>query len=181
MFWKKKNKCMCGQNIEEKWNYCPQCGIPLKQEALRMGAMKVPHIKMGSSDFGISFSITSSGIGLPKIEVRRIGQPAQHNMNVEAYEEKEPKPALEGIKRGVVKNTIEPEMLIEKRGQETIYIIKLPKGISLNDIHIKRLSSSVEIRAYYKDTLYFKIFELPSGRYIENKTLKDGLLELTVR
>ncbi|MBU5575045.1 MAG: zinc ribbon domain-containing protein [Candidatus Aenigmarchaeota archaeon] len=159
MFWKKKieKKCnSCGKKIDENWNYCPFCGINLKNE-------QVPKINFKPFPGGFSISIISGPIQSTSLKGMQIEE--------KSIERKIPRK---------IKETKEPKLEIKTSSNQKIYIIHLPKDIKMNDIEITRLPNSIEIRAFYNDLQYFKIIEIPQNKRIIKKELSEGKLMLFV-
>jgi HSP20 family molecular chaperone IbpA len=153
------------------------------EEMLKMPVFRIPRIKLSSPGFsGISITI-HGGTGVkPKIEVKTYGEYKKLEPEikkrlgikvpieeVEEERETEYKPP---------KITEEPEAKVRREGNKTIIEIKLPDVMKEEDIEVKRLEQSIEIRARAKDKLYFKL--LPIVGEIVNKSFKDGVLKIEI-
>jgi len=153
------------------------------EEMFKIPTFKIPRIKISSPGFsGISITI-HSGTGMkPKVEVKTYGDYKKLepeikrrlgvNVPIEEVEEEretEYKPP---------KTTEEPEAKVTREGNRTIIEIKLPDVEREEDINVKKLEQSIEIRARTKDKLYFKL--LPISGEIVGKSFKDGVLKIEI-
>lgn len=193
MFWKKKCK-NCSEEIKDKWNFCSNCGINLKEdsfddvfkEAGKEFQDANKELKMGF-DFpknwlktpiknGVSIRITS-GTGMqPKVEVRRMGE----HKHIENLPRGRPHIEQHTHEKPMVipKVTEEPETKIQKVGNRQIININLP-NVKEDDVIVKQLEQSIEVRAYAGDKGYFKLIPIPSNAGI-NKEFKNGVLKIEV-
>jgi len=153
------------------------------EEMLRMPMFRIPRIKFSSPGFsGISITI-HSGTGMrPKVEVKTYGEykklepEIKRRLGVKVpVEEVEEEREVEYERPKV---TEEPEAKVSKEGRKTIIEIKLPDVEKEEDIEVKRLEQSIEIRARAKDKLYFKL--LPIVGEIVSKSFKDGVLKIEI-
>jgi len=195
MFWK-KSCSFCGYKLNNDWNFCPNCGRPVKglsiddmfkdmfedieKEFERIDKMfKIEPMTMKNSNVkGGSLHITiQSGTGMqPKIEVKTTGDykklepEIKRKLGISEIKEEQPRKA---------KITEEPEAkkIVEKG--KTIIKIDLPGVKSEDDIEVKRLEQSIEIKAFAGDKAYFKLIPIPENAKI-NKKFKDGVLEIEI-
>jgi HSP20 family molecular chaperone IbpA len=154
------------------------------EEFLKFPTFKIPRIKAPSQGFsGISITI-HTGTGMkPKIDVKTYGEYKKlepeikkklgikvpvEEVEEEEYE-KEYKPP---------KVTEEPEAKISTQGKKVLIEIKLPDVEKEEDIQIKKLEQSIEIRAKAKDKLYFKL--LPITGKILSKSFEDHVLRIEI-
>lgn len=169
----------CGKRIKSEWKYCPYCGKrrahtemtfesvsdALDKEFERIDKMfdSFNFPKVG----GIHITIQSGPI--PKVRIKT------HD------EDKKAEPKTERIKQEIKipKVTEEPETEIQKTKDKQIIFIKLPDVKSEDDIEIKKLEQSVEVRAFAGDKAYFKLIPI-SHRSDINKKFKDGMLILEI-
>jgi HSP20 family molecular chaperone IbpA len=193
-----KRRCPnCSRDINRSWNFCPFCGYPLKEkprsifediereferidkmfssELFRLPKFDIKPFRGG----GISITITSGTGREPQIKVRTSGD----------YKKLEPEIKRKlGIKTGIKevetikrpKITEEPEAKIEKMGNKEKIEIKLPGVKRIEDIEIRKLEQSIEIKAFAKDKVYFKLIPVPKGFIITEKEFKDETLRLEV-
>lgn len=194
MFWRKSCN-FCGYKLKKDWNFCPKCGNPIgaggimrdvfediEKEFERIDKMfRIDTRELGSQDIrGGSLHITiQSGTGIqPKIEVKTTGD----------YKALEPEIKRKlGISEEKVeerarkfKITEEPETKKIVQHGKTILKIELPGVKSEDDIEIKRLEQSIEIKAFAGDKAYFKLIPIPENASI-SKRFKDGILEIEIQ
>ena len=55
----------------------------------------------------------------------------------------------------------------------------IPDVKSLDDIEVKQLQQSIEIKAYAGDKAYFKLIPIPSNATVNNE-FKDGILKIEI-
>jgi HSP20 family molecular chaperone IbpA len=191
----------CGEEIEaeERWEkeVAPSGSIfgDIDKELEKIdkmfdfGSFKLPAFKMKPHMRGGGISITvQSGTGIePRVEVKTSGE----------YKKLEPelkrrfgiKPPIEEVeeervkkKKGEVKLpkvTEEPETEIRNMGNRQIISIKLPDVKNEDDIEIKKLEQSIEVKALTDDKAYFKLIPIPPGVAISKK-FKDGVLKIEI-
>jgi HSP20 family molecular chaperone IbpA len=153
------------------------------EEMFKIPTFRIPRIKISSPGFsGISITI-HSGTGMkPKVEVKTYGEYKKLEPEIkrrlgvkvpieEVEEEKE-------VEYNLPKTTEEPEAKVSREGNKTIIEIKLPDVEKEEDINVKKLEQSIEIRARAKDRLYFKL--LPITGEIVGKSFKDGVLRIEI-
>ena len=197
MFWKRKCK-NCSGEIKDKWTFCPNCGENLvgkpfgsifkdadkefdktfKTDVVFPKFRFKPPVRGG----GVSITITS-GTGIqPKVEVKTAGEYRKMEPEIkralgvkEPVREPEEKPTKE-IK--MPKITEEPKTKIQHTDNKQIITINLPY-VKEEDVQIKQLEQSIEIRAYAADKAYFKLIPVPSNAYVD-KEFKDGVLKIEV-
>jgi len=210
MMFKKKRCPNCGKEVKDDWSFCPYCGeeLEIREKVLapfgdifediekefermdkmfgspfKFSGLKPKPLKGG----GISITIRS-GTGLePKVEVKTFGdykkiepelkkrfgvKPAIEEME----EEKEEKPKVERK----AKVTEEAETEVKNLGNKQIISVKLPDVESEDDIEIKRLEQSMEIKAFAGDKAYFTLVPLPANAAIVKKEFKNGVLRIEV-
>jgi HSP20 family molecular chaperone IbpA len=153
------------------------------EEMFKIPTFRIPRIKISSPGFsGISITI-HSGTGMkPKVEVKTYGEYKKLEPEIkrrlgvkvpieEVEEEKE-------VEYNPPKTTEEPEAKVSREGNKTIIEIKLPDVEKEEDINVKKLEQSIEIRARAKDKLYFKL--LPITGEIVGKSFKYGVLRIEI-
>ncbi len=142
-----------------------------------------PNIKQS----GISISISSSGNGQPKIEVRKFGDGKKIN-NIhegeimigeddEEYEEIEEiipnnKISVEKAKKYSKLPKEEAKSRVRRIGDKVVYEIDIPGVKRLDDVIINRIESGIEIKAFTNDKSYFK--NLPVNYPITDYKLAKG-------
>lgn len=200
----------CGTDIDKKWEYCPKCGSKIKTNFLGLGSVfsfnPFKIIKNMENDFKDLFSreageannfnelfgdfespkIRSSGIkikisngedGNPKVEVKRFGDGSEEKKDVKP--KPKIKPSLDKV-HDAAKQTKEPVSRMFKNGSNLVIELELPEVKSVSDITVNEFEESIEIRAYAKDTIYFKILAVPETYKLNRKNFKDGNLTLTL-
>jgi HSP20 family molecular chaperone IbpA len=197
MFWKKSCR-FCGYKLNSDWDFCPKCGRPVREENIegifssmfddiekeferidkmfRMSDFDVkPQVRGGSIHITVQ-----SGTGMkPRVKIKTTGD----------YKALEPEIRKKlGMEEGVkevkeksrkVKITEEPETKKIVKGGKTIIKLELPGVKSEEDIEVKRLEQSIEVKAFAGDKAYFKLIPIPESATI-NKTFKDGVLEIEI-
>lgn len=137
--------------------------------------MKMPKEKMKDMS-GISISISMDQGKKPDIRINRLG-----NMQEILKEKKIPKQKLSDEKAKKLAKLPKKEAKTEVRrlSNKIIYELEFPGVRSLKDVVINKLENSIEIKAFAKDTVYFKL--LPLNLPILNYKLKDEKLILELK
>ena len=76
------------------------------------------------------------------------------------------------------KITEEPKADVRKTGGKILVDIHLPEVKSENDIQIRPLENSIEVKAFSGDKAYFKIITKPAGSAVARKPFSRGILRL---
>ncbi|MFH1978436.1 MAG: zinc ribbon domain-containing protein [Candidatus Aenigmatarchaeota archaeon] len=141
---------------------------------------------------GFSIRIVRAGDEKPKVSVKTFGGMERKNVMGEVYDEFNLKPDektmetrktgedeyVKRIEKVAPKSTEEPESSIKRVGAKVLVDIKLPNVKKKQDIQVKELPNSVEVRALTKDKLYFKILTKPVNSTISNHEFRKGVLHL---
>jgi len=203
----KKKRCpSCGEPVKDEWQFCPYCGEDLVERRVEMPfrslweevdkelerldkmvsfSFEIPtfRAKPKSKISGVSITIRGTS-GEPKVEVKTFGDykklepELKRRLGVKAgVEEIEEEEAEEKVR--VPKVTEEPEAEIKSSGNKQIISIKLP-DVKEEDIEIKKLEQSMEIKAFAGDKAYFKLIPLPANAAVVKKEFKDGVLRIEV-
>ncbi|MBU5537342.1 MAG: zinc ribbon domain-containing protein [Candidatus Aenigmatarchaeota archaeon] len=151
--------------------------------------LKFPSFKMkpGMRSGGISITI-QSGTGMkPKVEIKTSGE--YKKLEPELKRKLGIKPAIEEVeeektekKKHEIKSpkiTEEPESEVQTVGNKQIISIKLPDVKSEDDIDVKRLEQSIEVKAFAGDKAYFKLIPIPTDSNVSKK-FKDGILKIEI-
>lgn len=192
----------CGEEIEiekprEKERITPFGSIfgDIDKEFERIDKMfgfdsfKLPSLKMkpGMKGGGVSITV-QSGTGMePKVEVKTYGE--YKKLEPELKRKLGVKPAIEEVEEEKIekkkrevklpKVTEEPETEIQTIGKKQIISIKLPDVESEDDIEIKKLEQSIEVKAFADDKVYFKVIPVFKDVTISKK-FKDGVLKIEI-
>ncbi len=193
----RRRKCPnCGYPIEENWNYCPNCGFFLGfrtfddifeqiertflkelREIFRPSFFEFDVEKEIKPKFsGISIEIRSETGKKPEIKVKTFGE----------YKDLEPKIKEKIYKQfGIEEEEIpkpkvveEPEIKTYREGNQIKVEIELPGIENEENIQIKELEESIEVKAYTKDKGYFKIIPIPKGKRLIGHSFEKGKLTL---
>jgi RNA polymerase subunit RPABC4/transcription elongation factor Spt4 len=207
MFESKKCK-RCGKGLKNDWIVCPYCGEEVKRrkpydifedmersiekELERIDKFgprffKFPRIDIESpfKSGGISITIRS-GTGMkPQIDVKTAGEYKKLEPEikrklgvkegVEEIEEEKPEKKIR-----IPKITEEPETKIERIGNRETITIKLPDVKSPEDIEIRKLEQSLEVKAFAGDKAYFKLIPIKPHSQVSEKSFKDGNLKIEI-
>ena len=74
----------------------------------------------------------------------------------------------------------EPKTSVIINGFDTIYEFYLP-NFSQENINIRKVGESLELRALKSDTLFFKIIKTPPSSFILNKDYKENVFRVVVK
>jgi len=135
---------------------------------------KRPEVKKG----GISISISTSGNRPPEIKVTSFG-------NIPKFKEEEKQIAkktkaiklpLSDSKKFSGMPKKEPETNIRRLSNKVVYEINMPGVKSIEDVSIIQLENSIEIKAFAKDKVFYKV--IPINLPISDYNLSKGKLVL---
>lgn len=189
----------CGNGVIENWEYCPFCGSSLKgsiaprfpafvgfedlltdiDEEFRRMEDTFRNVWLDRKHFGdvkgggISIRISSKEGEKPKIDVQTFSDYREHEPNRGELPKSEKA-------RTPPKVTREPKTVVEQKGDKSILRVEIPGVTDENDIDIRRMAESIEIRAYAKDGAYFTLFCIPADSKILSKRLEKGELIIEV-
>ncbi|MFQ6136559.1 MAG: zinc ribbon domain-containing protein [Candidatus Hydrothermarchaeales archaeon] len=133
---------------------------------------------------GISVRISSTDDKEPKFDIKTFGNLSGHENEIKEWfgipveggeEIEEPK-----IIRKPPKVTEEPETKMRRIGGKLEVKVKVPGVKSEDDIDVRKLEESIEIRAYAGDKAYFTLFSVPPRARILSKKLENEELTLEV-
>ncbi len=194
----------CGKGLKKEWEFCPYCGEgveykrpygdvfeDIEKEFERIAKMPTPmFIRFPKLDMESPFKrgnisiVIKTGTGMkPKIDVKTSGHykklepQIKRRLGVEGEVEqvKEEKREIR-----IPKTTEEPETRIESRGNEETITIKLPDVKKLDDIEIRKLGQSIEIKAFAGDKAYFKLIPIRPNAQISDRSFKNGVLKIQI-
>ena len=149
------------------------------------GPFKVKMFKLPKTrSDGISIVIHSDTGMRPKVEVKTSG--GYKKLEPELKRKLGVKPGGEEIEevekeensKRVPRTTEEPETKIENVGNKQRIQIKLPDVKNENNIEVKKLEQSMEIKAFAGNKAYFKL--LPIIGNVIRKEFKNGILKIEI-
>ncbi|MEM5811138.1 MAG: zinc ribbon domain-containing protein [Candidatus Aenigmatarchaeota archaeon] len=199
MLGKKEKRCKnCGEKVDKNWSYCPFCGYNLsfesrfdyfgkslreiEEEFEKLFEFELPRFEikpLGPGFHGIRITFSSRSGEEPKIEVKTYGKYKEYEPEIKKrLGIKVPIEEVEEEKEREVKVTEEAPFRVITEGKKKIIEMDLPGVKSINDIKIKKLSQSIEVRAYTKDKAYFSLIPIEGGEHIVDKELKNEKLKI---
>jgi len=192
----------CRRKVKREWNYCPYCGENLRRGTRivfrpfnifeeiereferidRMFSSGFPEFKLTPFRGGISITIRSIDEEKPRVEVKTFGDykklepQIRKKLGVEV-----PIKEVEEVEKPIriPKVTEEPEAEVKTLGNRQIISIKLP-DVKEEDIEVKKLEQSIEVKAFAGDKAYFKLIPIPTNASIVEKEFKDGVLKIEI-
>lgn len=146
----------------------------------------------GMQPKGRGFTIRiKSGTGMqPRVDVKTFGDIDRRMVEKEVQSEfglprkttepqKEKKTFFPSLRKGKTpKITEEPKVDIKRLGNRFTVDIEMPGVKNREDIDVRELGSSVEVKAIAGDKAYFKILTKPENVRLSGKSFKDGYLHL---
>ncbi len=168
--------------MKEGWSYCPSCGTQTNKQISIFGVLKrqidiVRNLtgrideydpKMGERN-AITIQINGNGMREPRVQI--FPKPI-------SLVEKKSYINKKSTQRKIPKIIVEPEVKVKRLANEMIFSIPLPDIKSENDIELKVLSNSIEVKAFGDKTGYFKILNIPKNYRLVEKSLNDSSLNL---
>jgi HSP20 family molecular chaperone IbpA len=127
---------------------------------------------------GFSIRIFDNGSGKPKIDVKTFGDIDKKELEKEVYGKLGVKPEEHKKLKPVPEITEEPKCNVKRVGDKLIVNVELPDVKSEDDIDIKDLENSVEIKALCGKKAYFKILTKPPKFHLNNYKFEKGVLYL---
>lgn len=96
-------------------------------------------------------------------------------------EEREPSGGeAQGFSVEGTRKTEEPETCIRRIDGKIVAEVRLPGVKDMEDIEVKSLGNSIEIKAIAGEKAYFKILTKPSTTKVVGKKLENGVLEIEI-
>ncbi len=198
----------CGFPIEPEWNYCPNCGFILGikkfdfqdifeeiektflkefremfkpeslYESLKKEFEELEEIKPKFS--GISIEIRSQTGKKPQIKVKTFGEykKLEPKIKEKLYKQFGVEEIEEAEEKKMPKVVEEPEVKTIREKNQIRYEILLPEIEKEENVSIKELEQSIEVRAVSKDKGYFKIIPIPPGKKLIGYSFEKGKLTL---
>ncbi|MBL7206442.1 MAG: hypothetical protein ISS36_02485 [Candidatus Aenigmarchaeota archaeon] len=140
---------------------------------------------------GFSVRITSGTGRPPKVSVRTFGNVDRENIENQLKKQlgmrqlqvaNQHAKTVQSKPQGMVfkehKTTEEPKENIKRTANGLIVELDMPGVNSENDIEIKELENSVEVKAVAGDKAYFKILTKPEKFHLKGKSFENGKLLL---
>ncbi len=186
-----RKKCEnCQSGVKDSWSYCPFCGESLAtvDKELRKvqkdfeGLINIPKIfnmpvenRDQQKSEGVYIKILSGHGEPPKIEIR---SPSEFRGSASKnYEEHKRTKSVASVRKPP-KLTVEPETQIKKNGPMRVVILKLDDVKKKEDVEVRKLENSIEIRAYAGDKLYFTLIPLLPAEEFTSEKFENGNLIL---
>ena len=186
-------KCKrCNSDVREGWRFCPKCGTPIAE------IVSTP-IKFNFSE-GIDFDedfeevfwqafkevdkiFKSMGFPGQLNLTIRTGRPTQMRVSHAPIPKKRvvQQQKMEQQPQKIIKSVEEPEMKMQTMPNYLSAEIKLPSVKSIQDISIKKIGESIEVRAYAGEKMYFKLIPLAQGSDISEKKFVNSVLTLKMQ
>lgn len=193
--WRNKHCPCCAEKVGKDWKYCPHCGTQLHrpmdifeevEEAFKeFDKFFSPRFfKFPSFPFrggGISITITSKSGEEPKVQVSTFGDYKLFEPEIKQRLGVKPKVKeveMEEAKAPAV--TEEPEMVVEQLNGKQVLKLKLPGVRSVEEVDVRKLEQSIEVRARVGNKAYFKLIPIKPDAEILDKRYKKETLELEI-
>jgi HSP20 family molecular chaperone IbpA len=156
----------CGTHLSDKWRYCPYCGRKINGEP---------------DPFEVFFRSSIRGFKIHISSAEKKPKPRVSQFGVVRVPIDEPDKADKSHKRRArtIQRVVEPEGMVQHIGQHTLIRVKLP-GIREEDVDVRKLSESVEIKAHKENETYFKQFQIPLTAKIISKHMEGDELIVEV-
>lgn len=144
---------------------------------------------------GFSIKITRSGDGKPKVDIKTFGDVNKKEVEDEVSklgfrgrisnvlkpkrsEPQEPEAKVKGVRLEGAKTMEEPETSVKNIGGRIIAEVKLPDVKRAEDIELRLLENSIEVRAIAGDKAYFKILTKPPETNVVRREFRKGILTI---
>jgi len=176
MFKRRKKICWaCGAKVNDNWNYCPNCGTKFNDKDMQEDMLNtIKNLEKVFSSLDKMFAFTI-GVGNDNISItfgdNRIGEAGERTKQVKTKTEKVMK---------LPSNVEEPAVSFQNLGKSHKIFVNLPGVSRLDDIEVRLLEQSIEIRAKGKEKGYFKIIPLPFPAILLKKELNNSTLTLVL-
>ncbi len=159
----------CGKKLKRDWNFCPNCGFNVKESRIKKIEKRIPNI----FSISLKFLPFSERAKAQKIFYKKIEPKIRKSLYQEKLEERKI------FCKQANKNIEEPKIEIKEDEKKRNILVYLPEVENEKDIIIERYPQSIEIRAFGKDKLYFKLIPIPNYYKIE-KSFNNGILKLEI-
>ncbi|MCD6576273.1 MAG: zinc ribbon domain-containing protein [Nanoarchaeota archaeon] len=155
----------CGREVKKDWKYCPYCGEKLK---FRINFPKFFSEKSVEKEM----EEILEAFGFPNIKIM-----------FKTYEEPSKKIAQKQVRKELkrdVNQIVEPKTNIKHIAGKILIEIFLPDVNSINDVSVRRLEESIEIRAYSGKKMYFKVIPISKDYEIIKEEFRNKMLKITL-
>lgn len=126
---------------------------------------------------GISISISTGTGKQPMIKVRNLGEGNWREENIEkAQVIKQPEITEDEVRKFAQLPRKEAETKIRRLSNKVLYEVDVPGVENIKKVFVTKLENSIEIKAFSKDTAFFKL--IPISLPLEKYSLKNGKLIL---
>jgi len=164
----------CGKFLSDTWRYCPHCGRKIEGDPL--------DLLFRRSIGGFSIRITS--VSKEKLTGESREKESPHHPSEESTfrlsrYDAATIPSRKKRHSFFHRDVLEPEGETHHIGKHTIIQVKLP-GVKEEDIDIRKLEESIEIKAFKNDTAYFKQVQVPQSSQILSHHLEGDELIIEV-
>ncbi len=178
----------CGAEAERGWKFCPKCGTELRRKSfLEYGMADVfaglaaniakkllfdMHLPSEKSEGAFAVRVMQwpvHGFSFPNM--RFSGEPGHAKKRIAEL-------GAPAKARPVPKETIEPKAEFNKMPGKLVVEVDAPGVESIEDVDVLEMGTSVEVRAYSGETLYFKIISVPKKSSVMSKKVEGGKVVL---
>lgn len=168
-------KCRaCNRELADEWSFCPYCGASKSLQFRPHGVEDIFRaLEKGFTNFfdadtmmdlpfgkGFMVELSQEG-GEPRVSIKELGE-----RQPEAKAERQ-------IPKGA--EVVEPKISVKDGGR--LVEVLLPGVNSEENISVRQLENSVEVRAFTDRKIYFTIIPL-RFRHLEEQSFENGLLTL---
>lgn len=183
----------CNTDTKDDWSFCPKCGLELKRNRIVDYGMEDVFARMANNIQNMAKRMLFEGMrpqgtktqpGLTVKIMRGMPNMAVHNQNtgIAPIQMNVGANTANPLKsRPAPKKTIEPEATFNKLPGKLTVEVKTPGVESIEDVDVLEMGTSIEVRAYHGDTLYFKIINVPKKSAILSKKVENGKILLEMK
>ncbi len=171
MFWSRRCPS-CGKKVKDDWNYCPYCGASLREEDEKDFFGQIER----------EFDRIFKSFGFGGIKIKPFGRGVEITISSKPVRKQTyaAKPRVVQQQRKPPKVVEEPETKVEFENGTKVIKIEIP-GVEKNeDVDIKTLPNSIEVKAYTGEKAYFKVIPLPPNYKLISRKFEPGRLVLYV-
>jgi len=157
----------CKKELKKEWKYCPFCG---EQTGFRF---KFPKL-LPERNIEKEMEEMLGALGFPNIKIRFQNYGGQLRQKT-AQKVRENRKTETSRK---VTTIVEPKTKIRYTPNEIYISIMLPDVSSIEDIKVKKLEESLEIRAYVKNKMYFKVVPVNKNSRLMRENFENKILKI---